>query len=88
MNANRSLENPILFSIDVYSRMIFGYYLSFDHGSYLSIGMCLLMGITPKDNLLKQFNISEMLGQYKELPRRFLVDNGKDFRGKGFDLIL
>ena len=66
-------------AIDVYSRMITGYYLSLDAPSATSVGMCLVQSILPKDRVLAKFGIDAkwpVLGY----PRKIHVDNGADFR--------
>lgn len=66
-------------AVDVYSRMITGYYLSFDAPSATSVGMCLVQSILPKDKVLAKFDIDAkwpVLGY----PRKIHVDNGADFR--------
>jgi len=47
----------ITLAIDVYSRMIFGFYISLEAPSYFSVGQALLNAILPKDDLLQYHNI-------------------------------
>lgn len=79
--ARRPIGRPVLtLAFDVYSRMIYGYYLSFDPPSYLTVAMCFLTGILPKDDLTKEFgtiNKWDIFG----LPKTILVDNAMEFRG-------
>jgi putative transposase len=42
-------------AIDVYSKMIFGMYLSFNPPSYLSVMQCLMHGISPKTYIKKRY---------------------------------
>lgn len=76
----QSIGRPNLtLAIDVFSRMITGYYLSFDPPSFVSVGMCIANSILPKDKILAKFEIDA------EWPTNGLmdiihVDNGKDFR--------
>lgn len=71
----------ITVAIDVYSRMIYGFYLSLEPINYFSVGQCLLNAIMPKDDLLKQFNIQGEWPVYG-LPRKLHMDNAKEFRSK------
>jgi len=69
----------ITVAIDVYSRMIYGFYISYEAPSFFSVGQCILNAILPKDDLLKKYNVE---GEYPlyGLPRKIHMDNGKDFR--------
>ena len=69
-------------AVDVYSRMIYGYYLSFDSQNLLAIGMCFLTGILPKDNLTNRFETDNTWSIFG-LPKRILLDNAKEFRSSG-----
>ena len=62
--------------------MIYGFYLSFDPSNQLSIGMTILMGISPKDEITNSHKTKQKWSIYG-LPKQILVDNGKDFRGTG-----
>ncbi len=70
-------------AIDVYSRMIYGYYLSFDPPNYLSVGECFLTGILPKDEILKKFKIKNEWN-ISGIPKNILLDNAKEFRSQAF----
>ena len=69
----------ITVAIDVYSRMIFGFYISLEAPSYFSVGQCLLNAILPKDDFLQNYEVE---GEYPVygLPKKVHMDNGKDFR--------
>jgi putative transposase len=69
-------------AIDVYSRMIYGYYLSFDAPDLLAIGMSFLTGILPKDSLTTRFETDNLWPIYG-LPKRILIDNSKEFKSGG-----
>lgn len=66
-------------AIDVYSRMITGYYISLDAPSATSVGMCLVQSILPKDKLLAKFGVD---GKWQVFgyPKKIHIDNGADFR--------
>ena len=67
-------------AIDIYSRMITGYYISLDAPSVTSVGMCLSRSILPKDDLLIQNGITDAEWKVFGYPRKIHVDNGSDFR--------
>lgn len=71
----------ITVAIDVYSRMVYGFYISLEAPSYLSVGQALLNAILPKDDLLKMYNVK---GEWPVfgLPRAVSMDNAKEFRSK------
>lgn len=70
-------------AIDVYSRMICGYYLSLDAPSETSVGLCVSHAVLPKEAWLEAKKINgkwEVWG----LPNKIHVDNGSDFRSDTF----
>lgn len=71
----------ITLAFDVYSRMVTGFYVSFDPPSALSTGLCLAKSILPKDKWLAQNNIK---GEWPVwgLPVTIHADNAKEFRGQ------
>ena len=66
-------------AMDVYSRMITGYYLSLDASSVTSVAMCIARSILPKERLLLDHNVK---GEWAVFgyPNKIHVDNGADFR--------
>lgn len=69
----------VTLAIDIYSRMIVGYYLSLDAPSATSVALCLTNVVMPKDELLLHLDINaewHVWGKMKTLH----VDNGPDFR--------
>lgn len=70
----------ITIAIDIYSRMITGYYISLDAPSFTSVGMCLVRSILPKDELLRQNGIENVEWKAFGYPEKIHVDNGSDFR--------
>ncbi len=79
-NSRESIGRPyITVAIDVFSRMIYGFYITLEAPSFFSVGQCLLNAILPKDDLLKRHNIG---GEYPVygLPRVIHMDNAKEFR--------
>jgi len=78
-----SVGRPYLtIGIDVYSRAIYGFFLTLQPPAYTSIAMCLLNGIQPKDKLMEQYNFDAEDWPTYGLPACIHVDNGKDFRSK------
>lgn len=73
----------ITLAIDVYSRMVIGYYLSFDPPSETSVGMCVAHSILPKEEWLLLHNVDASWPVWG-VPRTIHVDNGSDFRGNNF----
>jgi putative transposase len=71
----------ITVAIDVYSRMIYGFYISLDPINFFSAGQCLLSAILPKEDFLKHTGINGEWPLYG-LPRKVHMDNAKEFRSK------
>lgn len=74
------LPRPFLtLAIDVYSRMIVGFYISLEEPSYFSVSQCLTQAILPKEKVLRDYHID---GEWNiwGLPRALHLDNGQDFR--------
>lgn len=70
----------ITLSIDVFSRMVAGFYVSFDPPGALSTGLCLAHGILPKDKWLASLGISSSWPVWG-LMSTVHADNAKEFRG-------
>lgn len=73
----------ITLAIDVYSRMIAGYYLSFDPPSETSVAMCVAHAILPKEDWLLLHKVDAEWPVWG-IPRTIHVDNGPDFRSDNF----
>ena len=69
----------ITVAIDIYSRMIVGYYLSLNAPSVTSVGMCISNTVLPKDELLLKLDIDSNWDVWG-FPETIHVDNGADFR--------
>jgi putative transposase len=69
----------ITMATDVFSRMVLGFYLSFDPPGAISAGLCVAQAILPKETLL-----IGMQGDWPcwGLPTVLHLDNAKEFRGK------
>ncbi|NJD33675.1 MAG: DDE-type integrase/transposase/recombinase [Betaproteobacteria bacterium] len=66
--------------IDVFSRMVLGYYISFDPPGNLSLGLCLSHALLPKEQGLARLGIDSTWPCWG-LPRTIHADNAKEFRG-------
>lgn len=73
----------ITLAIDVYSRMVTGYYLSFDPPSETSVAMCVAHSILLKDEWLLLHKVDAEWPVWG-IPRTIHVDNGADFRSNNF----
>ena len=69
----------ITLAIDIYSRMIVGYYLSLNAPSATSVAMCITNAVLPKDELLLKFDINTNWDVWG-FPDTIHADNGADFR--------
>lgn len=73
----------ITLAMDVCSRVVTGYYLSFDPPSETSVGMCVAHSMLPKDEWLLLHNV-EAEWPVWGTPNTIHVDNGPDFRSETF----
>ncbi len=72
-------------AICVFSRMVHGYYLTFEAPSAMSVGQCLINSILPKEQWLQEREV-ESTWPIWGLMSNLHADNGKDFRSKSLDL--
>lgn len=70
-------------AMDVFSRMVTGFYLTMEAPSRLSTSLCLLHSVYDKTAWLKERDIEEPW-PVAGLPERVHVDNGADFRSHAF----
>lgn len=73
----------ITLAIDVYSRMVTGYYLSFDSPSGTSVAMCVAHSMLPKEEWLALHGVDTDWPVWGK-PRTIHVDNGPDFKSDNF----
>jgi putative transposase len=73
----------ISLAIDVHSRMVTGYYLSFDPPSETSVAMCVAHSILPKEEWLLLHRCDAEWPVWG-VPVKIHVDNGADFRSNTF----
>ncbi len=71
----------ITLAIDVYSRMITGYYISFEAPSYMSTAMSIISSVLPKDEIVKKHNLASKWPVYG-IPQFIHLDNAAEFRGE------
>ena len=71
-------------AIDIFSRMPCGLYLSFDPPGSVSVGMCAVSCILPKDDLLEETGVGGEWPIYG-LMDILHVDNGADFRAEALE---
>lgn len=77
----RPIGRPwITLAIDVFSRMVAGFYVSFDPPGALSTGLCLAQGILPKEQWLAKRDLDAEWPVWG-FPKTLHMDNAKEFRG-------
>jgi len=70
-------------AIDVFSRVVAGYYLSLDAPSVTSVGLCMAHAMLPKDEWLIMHGV-EAEWPVWGIPSKAHVDNGPDFQSEDF----
>ncbi|MGR1218785.1 Mu transposase C-terminal domain-containing protein [Metapseudomonas otitidis] len=73
----------ITLAMDIHSRMVTGYYLSFDPPSETSVAMCVAHSVLPKEDWLALHKVDAQWPVWG-VPRTIHVDNGADFRSNNF----
>jgi putative transposase len=73
----------VTLAIDIATRIVNGYYVSFDAPSRLSVALCLTRAVEPKAELLSEIDCNAPWPAQGK-PRSIHVDNGRDFRSKAF----
>lgn len=77
----QELDRPwITMAIDVYSRMVAGFYISFESPGYFGTGQALYNAITPKDELKDKYKFTSEWNVWG-IPKALHLDNAKEFRG-------
>lgn len=76
------LRRPwITVAFDVFSRMVLGFYISFDTPGAFGTGLCLARAILPKEKWLAQYNI-DCEWPCWGFPQKLHADNAREFRGE------
>lgn len=70
----------IALAIDVFSRMVVGFYISFDPPDAMSVGLCVAHAILPKEKWLAKYDITTSWPCWG-VPKTLHLDNAKVFRG-------
>ena len=70
----------ITVAIDVYSRMVAGFYVSFESPGYFGTGQTLLCAMLPKEKLKKKYDFTAEWPVWG-IPNMIAMDNAKEFRG-------
>lgn len=79
--SRKPIGRPYLtLALDVYSRMIAGFYLSLQAPGYFSVSQCLYNAFLPKDDFLKEHSVKGEWEIYG-IPLKYAVDNGADLIG-------
>ena len=73
----------VTLAIDIATRMVTGYHVSFDAPSRLSVALCLTRAVAPKAELLADLECS-VPWPAQGKPVSIHVDNGRDFRSQAF----
>lgn len=70
----------ITMAIDIYSRMVAGFYISFESPGYFGTGQALINAILPKNHLKEKYNL---VSDYPicGIPKMVHLDNAAEFRG-------
>lgn len=77
----KPFKRPILtLALDVFSRMVIGFYLSFDPPGGLGTGLCIGNSIVTKDSLLEKYKIEGTWPCWGFM-KTIHFDNAKEFRG-------
>jgi putative transposase len=71
----------ITLAIDVFSRTVAGFYISFDRPGAMAVGLCLLHAMLPKETWLAQHEIATPWPLWGK-PAAVHADNAKEFRGR------
>lgn len=70
----------ITLAIDVYSRMVAGFFVSFEAPGALSTGICLASAILPKDEICDKYELKTEWPLWGVM-RNVHMDNAKEFKG-------
>jgi len=66
--------------IDIYSRMVAGFYVSFETPGYFGTGQALFNAITPKEKLKEKYKLKSEYPVWG-IPNMIHMDNAQEFRG-------
>ena len=81
----RPIGRPnITIALDVFSRAVLGYFVSFENSSLLTTGLCLEHAMFPKDDWLESLNIKHSWPVWGK-PVCLHLDNAMEFRSHGLE---
>ncbi|WP_163033524.1 DDE-type integrase/transposase/recombinase [Pseudomonas viridiflava] len=72
----------VTMAIDVYTRVVLGFYLSLSYPSGMSVALCISHLVLPKERWLKSYGLADSEYPFYGVPKRIHVDNAKEFRSK------
>lgn len=72
----------VTMAIDVYTRVVLGFYLSLSYPSGMSVALCISHLILPKERWLKSYGLTDGEYPFYGVPKRIHVDNAKEFSSK------
>ncbi|HAE00484.1 MAG: hypothetical protein CMK02_07130 [Polycyclovorans sp.] len=72
-------------AIDVYSRAVLGFHISFDAPGWKSVMRCLSMAIQPKDSIFKRYSSLRFGWPCHGIMLTVLLDNGPEFHGHAIE---
>jgi len=70
---------------DVYTRVILGMYIGYEHPSFLSVSYALREAVFPKEDVLSRYGLEEKLWPVYGLMETLHSDNATEFDGKQMD---
>jgi putative transposase len=83
----RPIGRPwITLMIDIFSRMVWGYFLSFAPPSAAVVGRCIVNAVLPKDRILSRLGLSKFRWPCSGFHKALHADNGKDFHTQVIDM--
>jgi len=76
----------ITVALDIYSRMVYGFYLTLESPGFFSVGQTILRGVLRKEQYLNELGI-EGKWEIWGIPKNLTIhtDNAKEFRSKDFN---
>jgi putative transposase len=78
----KPIQRPYLtIAIDVFSKMIIGFYISLDPPGALATGICISSAILGKEDYLAQLGLDDLSWDCWGIMRTIHTDNAKEFRG-------
>ncbi|KPN90530.1 Mu transposase C-terminal domain-containing protein [Pseudomonas nunensis] len=70
--------------IDVFTRVVMGYYLSIHAPNSLNVAMAIMHAVMPKRDWLKSLGVDDIAYPYYGKPHAIGMDNAKEFKSKSY----